>query len=221
MTPINTLKIDLSNAKMLSSKNTETQLFRFDLDSYAVISDSKKVPSFAFKSFEFSALIDTTYDDIVDVIVVTTICESRQGKPQSFEIRLLLTNADQIVINSDGEMSRISPLIRVDIDNDDRVIKPVREIWNDLPEEHEKIVFTQNLIKRLSPDIERHGAKNIISRMWSDYEATNQPLVIEEVVLVQGEWAEYAITELRSGRAVFMTLDEVKPDDFEFADDVL
>jgi len=221
MTPINTLKIDLSNAKLLSSKNTETQLFRFDLDSYAIISDSKKVPSFAFKSLEFSALIDTTHDDIVDVIIVTTTCQSRPGSPQNFEIRLLLTIGDQIVMNSDGEMSRISPLIRVDIDNDDRVIKPVRETWPDLPEKYEKIVFTADLVKRLAPHILKHGAESIVSRMCSDFEVTKQTLIIEEVIHVSGEWGDYAITELRSGRAVYMAPEEVKPDDFEFADDVL
>lgn len=220
MTPINTQKIDLSVAKLLNSKHAETQLFRFDLDSYAIVSDSKKVPSFAFKSLDFSALIDTTSEDIIDVMVVTTTCESRPEKPQNFEIRLLLTLGDQIAINSDDEMSRISPLIRVEIDNDDRVIKPAREVWTDLPEKYEKLVFTQELIKRLDPHIQQHGVENIIARMWADYEATNQPLKIEEVVHVHGEWGDYAITELRSGRTVCMTPEEVKPDDFEFKDDV-
>jgi hypothetical protein len=117
-------------------------------------------------------------------------------------------------------MSRISPLIKIDVEEDERTAKPVREVWGNLPEELEKMVFTRDLIQRLAPDIKKHGAKVVVSRMLLDLEDTNRPLKMEEIVHVNGEWARYAVTELRSGRAVYMTPEEVMPADENEDDEV-
>jgi hypothetical protein len=220
MKPLTIKNIDIRNAQLLSSNNTETQFFRFDLDSYAIISTASSIPSFGFKSLDFSALLDSIEDDITDVMVLSTTCESRENKPQKIEVRLSLGCGDQICLNCQGEMSRISPLIKIDVEEDERTAKPVREVWGNLPEELEKMVFTRDLIQRLAPDIKKHGAKVVVSRMLLDLEDTNRPLKMEEIVHVNGEWARYAVTELRSGRAVYMTPEEVMPADENEDDEV-
>lgn len=204
--------ININNARTLTSKKSIAQLVRFDLDTYAVVDPQIHKTVMAFHSFAFSALIDNFDSDIVDVKIDTITYETFEEKSQVMEVRILTSEGELYVLDSHGNLSEIVPLKMVPVTK--RNAHPVAELWDELNEAmHRRLMVSKELLPIILPFIDSCGSTEIINRMLSDLESTEQDIEIGTAVIVSGEWTDFAALELRCGRIVMMTIDEATPDE--------
>jgi hypothetical protein len=201
---------DLKNGVLLSSSESDTKLIRFDLDSYAVVVDGTNEPIYAFQSTSVSGILHAIDEPIKSVSVVLLLPLDYEVERQAVELRIFLEGGQVIICDSQGQIGVLVGF-EYEISKEDRAAIPACEMW-DLPDidPYRKLLFSKKFIEKLSMALKTIPAKDVVDRIWEDFERVNKPLIDEDVVRVNGEFGSYALTELRCGRIVVMPLEETK-----------
>jgi hypothetical protein len=200
--------VDLEQAILLFTTHTQIKLWRLGVDQYAFTKEGKDGPILAFESEPFSYLIDTL-DQLHDVAIIGCNCACCDGEHRFVEIRLLIEDGKSYYFDSNENVVETSTVEFAE--RDDCPAPTPCEHWalpDEAPYKHMFVSF--KLADRITKVESPTSIPDILERMWFETRKLRKPNSINKLERVSGEFCDYATHELRCGRILFMTSDDIK-----------
>lgn len=208
MRKLRTDRINLDNALRISSDNMDHNIWRFDLDAYAIVSCKTSEPICAFHSEAFSDLLKSlnsritqisftqgerlycgAFDDIIEVWIVT---ENRD----TYHIDCL----DTVSICSDYAIPSFA----------------ASDIWQatdllSLPPNYplDRLLLTAGFTKEFIHYLYGDQGFEVLRRFWIDAQKSKRSSCFVAPVVIEGEYGTFAAKEELCGRVVLMCTKEI------------
>lgn len=203
MKKLDTSNLDLSAAMCVVEDDLENRLLRFDLDCYAITVPWHKGAVFAFKSFEFSMILNSLKTPICDMAVLGFSCLINQDKEDDlFEVRIMCEDGIAYSVDCYGIVTELQVLELVDAFGDN-AISPV-DAWNLAPvSPFDRILISKHLAIKLATYLDG-DCKGVFLQLWSEFERSRDTAQ-ETTHHLHSEFGPFCATELVCGRVLFTT----------------
>ena len=202
---LETTKLDLSNALVISEDKIHNRFLRIDLDTYAFSVPWQGEAVLAFNSRAFSALLNWMRTPIVDFAVFKVDClENPNEGAFFFEIRILGESGDAYKFDSRGCIEEFTALEEIQSDPEG-VFRP-SQMWGIEPNYPYDRLLVSDALGKLWADYVEHGSpKEVLDHLWAEYTRNREIAGPKKVHDLNSEFGPFCAVESVCGRIVFVT----------------
>lgn len=199
--------LDLKEAYLVKEDAFGNQIWRFDLDSYAVTASHREGAILAFKSNAFSAILNWLQAPIEDFALLESKSLLCEDPKELFELKILSKDGTALKIDSRGEIEELTALEENEAPERESLrpsqICSVRETFP-----YDRILISKNLAWRMIDFCEICEEREVIDRFWAEFSSQRKVEGSRKIHHLIGDFCTFSVAELPCGRFVFLTAEE-------------